>query len=443
MVQIIEENRRPSLGSQFAKAFANAGQAGAQLIPEHFRRKAENRALGISEEIHDPGLRKIAAEAEVAKNKVSDEMKLASISDDTIKKYYGSEAADLWKAATVQGKSDLMKWFIESTREGLDIQDQIKRAKRAREEFDLAAGMGSGMGNESAGVPPQPTMQEQIPDVGQVTPEMGNFVEPQAQIESPQPTAVAPEPKEVTPKPTGKKTAKVPQSRLALVSDDKLTEWLQYPGLKAQAQAELDRRKEYRKEFKEAETIERKPTEEAVQKFFTDLGEDEKKLPELKNSLDTMLHSVNSGAIDPWTPSHLADIATAFGIPEDLTRAWQSMEAKQFHAARKTYLSNTLKEAFRGATTGREIDLAESLLAQVGTNREGNLAALFLQQSNLLIRDERIKLAREAQDQGMSNYDVPRYVAEKIEPFRKELSKEYFEALDSLKAERDAKKKKK
>ena len=120
----------------------------------------------------------------------------------------------------------------------------------------------------------------------------------------------------------------------------------------------------------ERAAIERKPREKGIEGFFTKLEEDAEKLPALESSLESMLDAVNRGDVDPFSQSHFADLAHAFGAPEALTRIFQTPGSKEFNTARKTFLATTLKDAFRGATTGKEIELAESLLAQVGVKPE-------------------------------------------------------------------------
>lgn len=195
----------------------------------------------------------------------------------------------------------------------------------------------------------------------------------------------------------------------------------------------LQRQKEANEKLNmKREETERKPIEKSVESFFNKIQEDQEKIPGLELSLESMLDAVQRGDVDPFSSAHIADIATAFGAPESLTRAFQTPGSKEFNTARKSFLSSTLKDAFRGATTGKEIELAESLLAQVGVKPEANQAALFLLQSDLMVRQEKVRLTEEAREKGISNYKIPEYVNKNLKPFQKQLSTEYIEAIREL-----------
>ena len=65
-------------------------------------------------------------------------------------------------------------------------------------------------------------------------------------------------------------------------------------------------------------------------------------------------------------------------------------------------------------------------------NQKANQAALFLLQSDLLIRQEKVRLAEQAREEGISNYDIPDYVRKNLKPFQKNVSKDYIEAVREL-----------
>lgn len=205
-------------------------------------------------------------------------------------------------------------------------------------------------------------------------------------------------------------------------------------GLEApQAASLLQQQKEAGEKKKQRrEDVEREPLKKSTEAFFTKLNEDAEKLPLLDLSISSMIDAVKSGEVDPFSSAHLGDIATALGVPKELSRILETPGSKEFKTARKQFLSSTLKEAFRGTTTGREIDLAESLLAEVGLTKEANLAASFLLKSDLLLRQEKQRLAKEARQKGISNYEVPDYVSERLEPYRKKIHDDYMAAVKEL-----------
>ncbi len=192
--------------------------------------------------------------------------------------------------------------------------------------------------------------------------------------------------------------------------------------------------KEKHKEEREEKlsVAERKPLEKKTEAFFTKLQEDADKIPQLELSIESMLDAVKNGDVNPFSQAHLADIAESLGVSPSLTKIFQTVGSKEFNTARKSFLGSTLKDTFRGATTKQEINLAESLLAEVGVKPAANQAALFLLQSNLFLKQEEQRLAEEAREAGVSNYEIPNYVTKNLKTFQKQLYDEYIEAVREL-----------
>jgi hypothetical protein len=200
------------------------------------------------------------------------------------------------------------------------------------------------------------------------------------------------------------------------------------------SQAEQEARKQREEErfkFKREES-EKSIFKPALSEYFSKIEEQRDKLPLLESSLDAQLNSVLSGDVDPWSRGHVADIAKSLGVPSSVVAPLETPGSKGFKTGLKTYLSNTLKEAFRGTTTGREIDLAESLLAQAGVSKEGNLASIWLLQAQKDITQEKIRLADELREEGYPTQKIPKEVDKRLVAFRKNLTEEYMEALNEL-----------
>lgn len=181
---------------------------------------------------------------------------------------------------------------------------------------------------------------------------------------------------------------------------------------------------------------ERSIFKKGAEDYFTKLNEDRERLPVLESALEAQTNAVLSGDVDPFSQGHIADIAKSMGVPNTIAAMLETPGSKSFKTGLKTYLSSTLKDAFRGTTTGREIDLAEGLLAQAGASKEANLASLWLLQSNKMIMEKKIELADQLESQGVSPYDIAKEVDKQLRPYRKEISKQYFEALQELKGKK-------
>lgn len=186
---------------------------------------------------------------------------------------------------------------------------------------------------------------------------------------------------------------------------------------------------------KEQQTIraeERALGRKSSEGFFEKVSSDRAKIPEEQLASDMILDAVKSGDIDPWSKAHLADIARSFGAPDALLTALETPGSKEFKTARKTFIGNTIKDAFRGTTTKIEINLAEDMLSEIGVSKEGNLASAWGLQAGLDIRKERVRLADQLIEQGVAPSKIPIAVDKLMEPYIRQVKDEYFEALKDL-----------
>jgi len=178
---------------------------------------------------------------------------------------------------------------------------------------------------------------------------------------------------------------------------------------------------------------ERSIYKKSAERYFENLDVKKEKLENSQLALDAQTQAVMEGDIDPWSRGHLASLARDLGAPESVAALLETPGSKEFKTGLKTYLSYTLKDAFRGTTTGREIQLAEGLLAQAGSSKEANMATLALLDAQNDINQKEIEIVNELKARGVSPYDIPDQVSEILKPYRKETSKEYMEFVRHLK----------
>lgn len=202
------------------------------------------------------------------------------------------------------------------------------------------------------------------------------------------------------------------------------------------ARAYIDQQKSGAKEAQLIRSEERGLEREANKPFFEKVASDRLKIPDEQLASDMILDAVKSGDIDPFSQAHIGAIARAFGAPDELTKVLETPGSKEFKTARKTFIGNTIKDAFRGTTTKIEINLAEDMLAELGVSKEGNLASVWGLQASLDIRKERVRLYDQLIEQGVSASKIPATVDKMMEPFIKETKGEYFEAIRELRKKR-------
>lgn len=169
----------------------------------------------------------------------------------------------------------------------------------------------------------------------------------------------------------------------------------------------------------------------SVEKYFTRIEETRDEIPQIKSSLEAEEASIMSGAVDPWSSGHMANMARYMGL-DMLAPTLETPGSKGFKTAQKTFLTTSLQNAFKGATTAKQINLVEQLLAEPGASREANLASLWLMQSNMMVDEMKLQIVDSLKSQGVSGYNIPALASRQLEPYRKQLSEQYTEALKEL-----------
>lgn len=203
-----------------------------------------------------------------------------------------------------------------------------------------------------------------------------------------------------------------------------------------QAQGELDRLRETRKHSqelqKEDREFERKLQEKEVLPYFEQIAKDADNLSGALQSNQQIIDAIINGDIGPGSLAHFGEIAKDLGIPSSIANLLQSPDTKEFNNGIKQLMGHTIKDTFRGTTTQREIDLAEAMQAEIGVDPNANLAAAWAVQSDLLLRQERLKLHNDYIAEDKPRSKIPAMVNKKLEPYRKQLSDQYFEAISEL-----------
>lgn len=190
----------------------------------------------------------------------------------------------------------------------------------------------------------------------------------------------------------------------------------------------------------ESERHERELTAPGDKQFFEKIAIDRQKLPDEELSNAMILDAIGSGDIDPWSSAHIGALARAFGAPDELTRVLETPGSKEFKSGRKTFIGNTIKDAFKGTTTKTEINLVEDMLAELGVAPEANYVAAIGMQTKIDIAKEKIRLTDELQERGVNPSKIPAAVDKLMQPIIKEIHDEYFTIVKEQKKKFDARK---
>ncbi len=189
---------------------------------------------------------------------------------------------------------------------------------------------------------------------------------------------------------------------------------------------------EERKKQAEIQSENRQILNKPVESFFNKIEGDRIKIPQAQLSNDMIIDAIKNGDTDPWSAGHIAQVAKSFGVPSELTRILETPGSKEFSTARKTFIGNTIKDAFRGTTTTTEINLVEEMLSEIGATKWANLSSAFGIQAALDIDQARIQMADQLKEEGVSPAKIPPTVDKMLRPYEKLVKDEYFEAVREL-----------
>jgi len=170
-------------------------------------------------------------------------------------------------------------------------------------------------------------------------------------------------------------------------------------------------------------------------KYLENVEDYREKARNIDLALNAELDAIFAGEVDPFSKGHIAELLKQFDLPQALTAPLETVGSKEFRTGQKTFLTSTFKDAFRGATTKGQIELASSLLAETGAKREANLASVYLLQAQHMIEKERVRLTDEGLEQGVSPYKIQSYVNQRLDDYAKFVNDQYFIEVQNLRKE--------
>ncbi len=166
--------------------------------------------------------------------------------------------------------------------------------------------------------------------------------------------------------------------------------------------------------------------------YFDEAAKERKSLPEKKIASEAIIHAINSGQTGTFSKANIGSFLTNLGAPDEVRKAMETPGSKEFKSASKTFLAANMRDAFKGTTTGREINIAEQIGAELGVNENANMAAALFQQVKVNLSEERLRLTDELLEQGVSPSKIPAVVEKKMKSIADKERKDYFEAVETL-----------
>lgn len=131
MIQIIEENRRPTASEKFGQAFSNISQVLPEFLTQRKRQQEKQNLEKLNPEIAGipEEYQKMAFEYGLKqKNEVAKLQGDADIENrdyDIVKEAFGDKFANVWKSAPQGGKTELIKYGLDALTRGEDINDLL------------------------------------------------------------------------------------------------------------------------------------------------------------------------------------------------------------------------------------------------------------------------------------------------------------------------------
>lgn len=196
-----------------------------------------------------------------------------------------------------------------------------------------------------------------------------------------------------------------------------------------------DKVKSSDKEQRDIRKQEREILSISPKKYFENVENYRAKSRDIDLALNAEMDAIFNGEVDPFSSGHIAEVIKQFDLPPGLAAPLETVGSKQFRTGQKTFLTNTFNDAFRGATTKGQIELASSLLAETGAPRESNLASIYFLQAQHMVEKERLRLTDEATEEGISPLKIPKYVDKKLDAYAKYINDQYFIEVQNLRKE--------
>lgn len=166
--------------------------------------------------------------------------------------------------------------------------------------------------------------------------------------------------------------------------------------------------------------------------FYEEIESQRQRLPEQEAASQAIVHAINTGQTGVFSSANIGSFLESLGAPEEIRKALETPGSKEFRSASKTFIASDMRDTFKGNTTGREIEIAEQIGAELGVNENANLAASFYRQLKINITKEKIRLVDELTERGVSPSKIPSVVYKMLNPYIEEEKRQYFEAVGEL-----------
>jgi hypothetical protein len=124
-IQVLENNKKPSFGQRSSNAVGAALQGGQQLMQQHQEKEALRGALGDEAVDLPRDFQKMAYESKLKQQQQTDKLQGEEEGIKTLEDAFGKRFADVFKASTVQGRSELLKKALDAKQRGLDINEYL------------------------------------------------------------------------------------------------------------------------------------------------------------------------------------------------------------------------------------------------------------------------------------------------------------------------------
>lgn len=190
--------------------------------------------------------------------------------------------------------------------------------------------------------------------------------------------------------------------------------------------------KETQQIAKEEREYEKKLLSEEQKPFFERIGRNKETTEKALKSNEQVIDAIASGNVGPTSMANVGRLASELGLPDTIRRALESPDSKEFNNGVKELFGKTIRDSFRGTTTQREIDIAQSVQAEIGVSPWANLAAAYSVQADLWIQQEELRLYDKFRDEGVPLKKIPGAVEKGLKPIREQIKDDYFSKVVEL-----------
>lgn len=181
---------------------------------------------------------------------------------------------------------------------------------------------------------------------------------------------------------------------------------------------------------KENRAVLNKPAE----KYLEQMAKYRESAPQAIEASDLMIDAILNDDVGYMSGPHFKEIAESFGVPSSILKKLETPGSKEFKSGRKELMGKIIRDSFRGTTSMREISLAEEMIAELGVEKDANLASALGTKIGWELKQIEADLSQKYADEGIQASKISSMTSKAMKEIRKQKWDDYYDFLKYLRA---------